>query len=68
MPLNELRFETTIPEKNAAVISSFSGSSADLNQSELLTIRVSSLVSKVDEDLPVVSLPADEFMSYVARN
>ena len=66
-PLNELRFDTTITEAKAAVASSFSGSSADLNSLNCLPLAEVVAMSNEDDDLPVVSLPADVFISYVSN-
>ena len=54
-------------EANQIVASSFSGSSADLNNLNCLPLAEVVPMSNVDDDLPVVSLPADVFMSYVAN-
>ena len=66
-PLNEFRFDTTTTDAKAAVASSFSGSSADLNNLNCLPFAEVVPISNVDDDLPVVSLPADEFLSYVSH-
>ena len=39
----------------------------ELDQTDVPFVDESAIISNVDDDLPVVSLPADEFISYVSN-
>ena len=58
----------TTTDANCAVASSFSGSSADLNNLNCLSSFPVTPMFKVADDLPVVSLPAVVLKSKVYKN